>query len=143
MRLIAAALLCLSAAPAFAADNALDLSLPKSTSTSTWSQPYDGSMARVADTSPIIARSGCPTAADGSPSALTGSVTTGFGYSSRMGSGSFSAARLNYCKSYTDDDGDQGTFNLQVQVGTRDGFDDWRRGHGRGAPPPRGGRGGF
>ena len=30
MRLIAAVLLCLSAAPAFAADNALDLSLPKS-----------------------------------------------------------------------------------------------------------------
>ena len=141
MRLIAAVLLCLSAAPAFAADNALDLSLPKSGSP--WGQPYDGSMARVADGSATATRDGCPTAADGSPSALTGSVTTGFVYSSRMGSGSFSAARLNYCKSYTADDGDQGTFNLQVQVGTRDGFDDWRRGHGRGAPPPRGGRGGF
>ena len=142
MRLIAAALLCLSAAPAFAADNALDLSLPKSTSTSTWSQPYDGSMARVADTSPIIARSGCPTAADGSQSALTGSVTTGFGYSSRFGSGTFSAARLNYCKSYSNDDGDQGSFNVQLQVGTQDGFD--RGGFGRGAPPPpHGGRGGF
>lgn len=142
MRTIAAVLFCLSAAPAFAADNALDLSLPKSTSTSTWSQPYDGSMARVADTSPIIARSGCPTVADGSQSALTGSVTTGFGYSSRFGSGTFSAARLNYCKSYSNDDGDQGSFNVQLQVGTQDGFD--RGGFGRGAShPPRGGRGGF
>lgn len=140
MRTIVAVLLCLSAAPAFAADNALDLSLPKSNSP--WGQPYDGSMARVADEAAIVARSGCPTAADGSQSALTGSVTTGFGYSSRLGSGSFSSARLNYCKSYADDGGDQGTFNLQLQVGTRDGSDDGRRSRGT-PPPPRGGRGGF
>ena len=141
MRLLAVALFGLSAAPAFAAGSAaaLDLSLPQSS----WQQPYDGSMARVTPDTATMRRSACPAAADGSDSALTGSVTAGMGYSTRMGSSNYTAANVNYCKSYITNSGNEGAININVQVGRSDGdmymADPMMRGPGpRHAGPARG-----
>ena len=52
---------------------------------------------------------------------VTGSFTTGVGYSKRYGNSNFNAATVNLCKSYTDDDGDTRMFNLNINVGRSDG----------------------
>ena len=71
---------------------------------------------------------------------MTGSVTTGIGYSSRGGNSNFNAANLNFCKGFADDDGDVHTLNVNIDVQKYDG-PGYIGGYGRdGAwdvPPPR------
>lgn len=122
------AILCLAIAPAFAADDAasLDLSLPQAASSyrndppGTWYGDTSGVPATAANT-PTIVRRACPTAADGSPADLTGSVRAGVGYSSHGGNSNWQGASLNYCKSYADEDGDEHTVNMQLHVDQYDG----------------------
>ena len=135
-------LFLLPVSPAFADDaaQALDLSLPQSSlyakdPPGTWYGDTSGVPASVADGS----ASRCPTAPDGTPTDVTGSFTTGMGYSSRMGSSTYNAVDLNYCKSRIDDDGNESTFNVQLHVDQVDG--DARRVRGMGPmTPPRGRR---
>jgi hypothetical protein len=78
----------------------------------------------------------CPTAPDGSERSMTGSFTTGIGYSSRGGNSNFNAANLNFCKGYADDDGNVRTLNLNINVEKYDGpggyYGDYYGGYGRG-----------
>ena len=64
---------------------------------------------------------GCPTAPDGSARAVTGSVTTGIGHSSRGGTSHYNAADLNLCTERVTASGDVGTTNLHLSVGRFDG----------------------
>ena len=107
---------------------ALDLGLPQSPPA--WSQysgdppgTYYGDTSGVpvaqADGTPLP-RSACPTAPDGSETDLTGDVTVGMGHS-RLGTSRYGAVGLNYCKSYTDADGDARTINVRIDVGESDG----------------------
>lgn len=122
------AVLCLAAVPAFAADDAasLDLSLPQAASSygsdppGTWYGDTSGVPATRA-AAPALVRRACPTAADGSPTDLTGNVRAGVGYSSHGGNSNWQGASLNYCKSYADEDGDEHTFNMQLHVDQYDG----------------------
>ena len=146
--------LCLAAAPAFASDaDALDLSLPDEPASiyrqdppGTWYGDTSGvPVAAAGESAPR--RQACPTTPDGEESAITGSVTTGMGYSSRMGSSTFGAASVNYCKSYATEDGGERTINVQVNVGGYDGpgyyYEPGLRGPGPGfGPGPAGSRGG-
>lgn len=61
---------------------------------------------------------------------VTGSVTTGIGYSMGHGRSTYNAANLNLCKSYIDDDGDTRTFNFNINVDRYDGPGHYGRGYG-------------
>jgi len=52
---------------------------------------------------------------------VTGSFTTGVGYSKGYGRSTFNAATVNLCKSYNNDEGKTRTFNLNINVGRSDG----------------------
>ncbi len=124
-----AALLCLAALPASAADDAasLDLSLPqaaayRSDPPGTWYGDTSGVPAGHAD-APVRIRRACPTAPDGSATDLTGNVRAGVGYSSHGGNSNWQGASLNYCKTYADSDGDEHTVNMQLHVDQYDGPD--------------------
>ncbi|MFT3762138.1 MAG: hypothetical protein QM761_05900 [Pseudoxanthomonas sp.] len=123
-----------------ASAEALDLSLPKSSTIygndppGTWYGDTSGVPAATAET-PRKA-SACPTAANGEPSEITGSVAAGVGYSSRGGNSNYQAARVNYCKEYATDDGDTRAVNVSISVGQFDGPDGR---YYRAAPPPMGG----
>ncbi|GAB3509610.1 hypothetical protein MNQ95_08970 [Pseudoxanthomonas daejeonensis] len=148
MRLIAAVLACLCAtasAAAFADElEALDLVLPKapvstfnSDPPGTWYGDRSGVPAAAASTTTRTrARWGCPTSPDGGERAVTGSFTTGVGYSSDLGSSTYNGANLGYCKTYVDDDGGERTINLQMHVDRYDG-PDMRQGPYRGSRGPR------
>ena len=64
---------------------------------------------------------GCPTAPDGSQRAMTGSVTTGIGYSSRGGNSHWNAADIHFCKERVSDAGNLNTVQLNLRVGQFDG----------------------
>lgn len=137
MRLIAAvvACLCATAIPAAVADEleALDLVLPKAPASTytgdppgTWYGDRSGVPAAAATAttaSRVRPRWGCPTSPDGQERAVTGSFTTGVGYSSGLGSSTYNGANLGYCKTYVDDDGDERTLNLQMHMDRYDGPD--------------------
>lgn len=74
-------------------------------------------------------RSFCPPAADGSERDVTGSITTGVGYSSHGGSSTLAAADVNYCKETVDDDGNQRFIRINVDLERYDG-----PGYGAGYP---------
>ena len=129
MRLLAVPLACaclLAAAPAWSSDAAsLDLSLPQASM-----YRADPPGAYYGDTSGVPASRGeatlprlsrCPTAPDGQAQAVTGSVSTGIGYSSGAGNSHWNAASLNYCKDYATDGGNARTINVQLDVGQYDG----------------------
>ena len=80
----------------------------------------------------------CPTAADGSQRAITGSATVGMGWSSRGGTSQYRGLDLNYCKDMADGDGDGPLFNASVHVDQveADGFDGASRRAGSGGYPP-------
>lgn len=122
--------LLLAAAPALAGDAPkLDLGLPQQPmfsgdSTSPYQDDPPGTY--YGDTSGDPAPSArvepaCPTAPDGSERALTGSVTTGVGWSSRGGNSNYNAANLNFCKGFTDDDGNVRTMNFNLDIERYDG----------------------
>jgi hypothetical protein len=117
------------AGSAIAADDpaGLDLALPQASTyrndpPGTWYGDTSGVPPRAAVSgSEVRARVACPTAPDGQPRDLTGSVSAGMGYSSQWGNSNFQAADLNYCKQYFNDNGDARTINVQMHMGTYDG----------------------
>jgi hypothetical protein len=121
-------LTCAMPVRAAGADDGLDLSLPPA---STYRNDPPGAF--YGDTSGVpaavatatdgarLVRPACPTTPDGQPSDLTGSVSAGVGYSSRLGNSNFQAATLTWCKSYGGDVGNQGRVNVQLNIGTYDG----------------------
>lgn len=127
MRLIAAPVLCLCLAtlPALAAEpDALDLSLPQASAfrndpPGTFYGDTSGVPASAATT--LFRRNLCPTSPDGEETKVTGSVSTGMGYSSNLGSSTFGGASLNYCNTYTNDNGDERTINMRLDMNTFDG----------------------
>ena len=95
MRLTAAIFACLCALPAVAAEDlsTLDLSLPQASPyrndpPGTWYGDRSGVPATAAPANPAR-RPACPTGPDGEARAVTGSVSTGVGYSSRLGSSTY------------------------------------------------------
>lgn len=68
---------------------------------------------------------GCPTAPDGNERAVTGSVTTGIGHSSRGGTSHYNAADINLCTERVNASGDFSTTNLHLSVGRSDGPGYW------------------
>ncbi|WP_372016390.1 hypothetical protein [Pseudoxanthomonas sp. 10H] len=130
MRLIAALFACLCAAPAVADELAeLDLALPQAASPyrndppGTWYGDRSGVPAPAPAAPARVARPACPTGPDGQERAVTGSFTTGVGYSSQLGSSTYNGAGLGYCNSWRDADGDERTLNLQMHVDRYDGPD--------------------
>ena len=79
-----------------------------------------GDKSLPAEESATTQHSACPTAVDGSARPVTGSMTTGFGWSSQ-GTSRYNAASVNYCKEHVDEDGNSRLFNLQLNVGQYDG----------------------
>ncbi|WP_052772782.1 hypothetical protein [Luteimonas sp. FCS-9] len=67
----------------------------------------------------LVRRGGCPTAPDGQERAVTGSVSTGIGHSSRGGTSHWNAADLNLCRERDGEAG--GTMNLNLRVARYDG----------------------
>ena len=80
------------------------------TATPAWRQRHDDTLVR---------RGGCPTAPDGQERAITGSVSTGIGHSSRGGTSHWNAADLNLCREREGEAG--GTVNLNLRVARSDG----------------------
>lgn len=128
------------AMPAVAAGDstALDLNLPEQpmfTAASPHQDDPPGTYYGDTATNPAsVARpeQGCPIAADGSDRSVTGSVTSGVGYSSHGGSSTFNAANLNFCKGFADDQGNVRTLNVNVDLQEYDGpGNDRGRGHSR------------
>ena len=129
MRLTAAIFACLCALPAVAAEDlsTLDLSLPQASPyrndpPGTWYGDRSGVPATAAPANPVR-RPACPTGPDGEARAVTGSVSTGVGYSSRLGSSTYNGAGLGYCKSWIDADGDERTIQMQMHMDRYDGPD--------------------
>ncbi|MCD9027149.1 hypothetical protein LDO26_02830 [Luteimonas sp. BDR2-5] len=127
--LLLPALLC--ALPALAEDPpAVDLSLPSQPMFSGAGAFGDGEYTgprHVAPASRAVARDGalvrggCPTSPDGSEATVTGSVSTGIGYSSRGGNSNWNAAEINLCREGVGDSGNVNTANLNIRVGRYDG----------------------
>ena len=133
MRITPLLLTCLLASPvsAYAAGNdRVDLTLP--------SQPmFTGEAAfgggdytgprtdtpeyRRAHRDDLARRGGCPTGPDGSERTVTGSVTTGVGYSSRGGNANWNEADISICKDTVSDAGHLNTMQLNLRVGRYDG----------------------
>jgi hypothetical protein len=86
----------------------------------------------------LVRRGGCPTGPDGSERTVTGSVTTGIGYSSRGGNSNFNAADISLCKETVSDAGNINTMQLNLRVAQFDGPGYYGRGFG-----PYGGYGGY
>lgn len=130
MRLAPALLLptLLYALPALAADPAqVDLSLPSQPMFSGAGAFGDGEYTGPRRAAPAasgapgraIVRGGCPTSPDGSEATVTGSVSTGIGYSSRGGNSNWNAAEINLCRE--DAGGSGNVANLNIRVGRYDG----------------------
>jgi hypothetical protein len=123
-----ALLVAFTVSPAWAQSEAekLDLSLPREAATYTADPPgtYYGDksgppLATLADESerdPCVVMHN-----DRDGDGVTGSFTTGVGYSKGYGSSTFNAATINLCKSYNNDDGNTRMFNLNINVGRSDG----------------------
>lgn len=119
-------LLLAAAMPAAHAAEPLDLTLPRESAFArtyrnappgTW---YGDKSLPAADGA-SVRTSACPKAADGSDRPVTGSVTTGFGYTSGYGSSRYNGADVNYCKEHVGEDGDSSVFNVQIHVDKYDG----------------------
>jgi len=115
----------LPAAHAAGTGAALDTKLPEEP---LFASPYRhdppgtwyGDKSLPTDENATAQHSACPTAVDGSARPVTGSMTTGFGWSSQ-GTSHYNAATVNYCKEHVDEDGDSNVFNLQLNVSQFDG----------------------
>lgn len=124
--LSAALLVLLSTAPALAQSTAeaLDLSLPASATRAkdppgTWYG--DRQPARVKDTASPAPVDPCVYYGDDDGDGVSGSVTTGIGYSKGHGRSTYNAANLNLCKTTYDDEGKPRTFNFNINVDRYDG----------------------
>lgn len=81
---------------------------------------------------------GTPVDQDDGKAAVSGSFSTGIGYTKGYGNSHWNAANINLCKAYTTDEGNSGAFNLNIGVGQYDGpgFHGYRRLPGDVGPPP-------
>jgi hypothetical protein len=123
-----ALLVAVAASPAWAQSEAekLDLTLPREAVSYTADPPgtYYGDksgppLATVADDG---ARDPCVVMHnDRDGDGVTGSFTTGIGYSKGYGRSTYNAATINLCKSYNNDDGKTRMFNLNIHVDRADG----------------------
>ncbi|WP_101927500.1 MULTISPECIES: hypothetical protein [Luteimonas] len=124
--------LLLAALPASADDRDLDLRLPDapmfSGAGAFGEGTYTGPRTETreyrdahADGARFAGRGGCPTSPDGEDATVTGSVTTGIGYSSRGGNSNWNAADINLCKESVSASGNVNTANLNIRVGRYDG----------------------
>lgn len=119
--------LLFAAVPAFAQDaNALDLKLPQGRlytqdPPGTWYGDTSGRPALSLDTP--VARNACgtPLDQDDGKAKVSGTLTTGIGYTEGRGNSHWNAASVNLCKSYTTDEGNTGAFNLNIGIGQYDG----------------------
>ncbi len=128
MKTLPVALLALmTAVPAFAQSTAesLDLSLPQSAA---YAKDPPGTW--YGDTQPARPKKSAAPAAPVDPcvyygdddgDGVSGSVTTGIGYSKGHGRSTYNAANLNLCKTTYDDEGKPRTFNLNINVDRYDG----------------------
>lgn len=128
MKTLPVALLALmTAVPAFAQSTAeaLDLSLPRS---ATYAKDPPGTW--YGDTQPARPKKGvvaatpidpCVYYGDDDGDGVSGSVTTGIGYSKGHGRSTYNAANLNLCKTTYDDEGKPRTFNFNLNVDRYDG----------------------
>ncbi len=142
MRPFLISILLLAAAPAMATEqaspastapsaaqslDALDLRVPQSYGNSAPGTWYgDHSLARPqaqidAEAAEQVQTSACPTSPDGKPNPVTGSVTAGIGSASHYGTSTFTAADLNLCKDYIDDNGNHHLMNINIDVGQFNG----------------------
>jgi len=127
MKTLPAILLALLAtAPALAQSSAeaLDLSLPASATHAkdppgTWYG--DRQPARVKDAAPPVPVDPCVYYGDDDGDGVSGSVTTGIGYSKGHGRSTYNAVNLNLCKTTYDDEGKPRTFNFNINVDRYDG----------------------
>lgn len=123
-----ALLVAVIASPAWAQSEAekLDLTLPREAASYTVDPPGtyygDKSGPPVATAASNVERDPCVVVHDDRDGdGVTGSFTTGVGYSKGHGRSTFNAATVNLCKSYNDDDGNNRMFNLNINVGRSDG----------------------
>ena len=108
-----------------AASSALDLGLPQSAigrndPPGTWYGDTSGTSGKANNL--VRASRACPTSPDGEQNPVTGSVTTGMGHS-RFGTSTFAATDINYCKEYSDREGNPRTLNINIGVNRFDGLD--------------------
>jgi len=122
-----ALLVLLIARPAWAQSDAeaLDLSLPPSAAYAkdppgTWYGDTRPARPRK-DATPAAAVDPCVYYGDDDGDGVSGSVTTGIGYSKGHGRSTYNAANLNLCKTTYDDEGKPRTFNLNINVDRYDG----------------------
>jgi hypothetical protein len=122
-----ALLALLTTAPALAQQTAeaLDLSVPRE---ATYAKDPPGTW--YGDTQPARPKNSATPAAPADPcvyygdddgDGVSGSVTTGIGYSKGHGRSTYNAANLNLCKTTYDDEGKPRTFNLNINVDRYDG----------------------
>jgi hypothetical protein len=124
-----ALLVALTASPAWAQSEAgkLDLTLPREAVPYTADPPgtyYGDKSGPPLATTAADEVEGDPCVVihdDRDGDGVTGSFTTGVGYSKGYGRSTFNAATINLCKSYNNDDGDTRMFNLNINVGRSDG----------------------
>jgi len=121
-----ALLALLTTGPALAQPTAeaLDLSVPREATYAkdppgTWygdTQPARPK--KAASTTPVDP---CVYYGDDDGDGVSGSVTTGIGYSKGHGRSTYNAANLNLCKTTYNDEGKPRTFNLDINVSRSDG----------------------
>ena len=80
----------------------------------------------------------CPTAPDGTPRSVTGSFTTGIGWSSRGGNSHYNGTSVNYCKDGYDDEGNSRSVEMSIHLQQYDGpgHSGYYGGGSSGGPPP-------
>ena len=124
-------LACLSSAPALADESgtagdstALDLSLPATRLAAVHVTPgarYEDFPRQEVASAPDASL--CPVSPSGESREVTGSVTTGMGYSSRGDNSTFNATTINWCKESVDEDGDASVINVNISLDQYDGSD--------------------
>ncbi|KAF1723523.1 hypothetical protein CSC76_15025 [Pseudoxanthomonas mexicana] len=142
-----ALLALLTATPALAQSNAeaLDLALPSArayanAAPGTWYG--DRQQAKPKGPRAEVPVDPCAWYGDDDGDGVSGSITTGIGYSKGYGRSTYNAANLNLCKTTYNDEGKPRTFNLDIHVGRSDGPGfNYGPGHGpgpmmRAAPRP-------
>ena len=121
-----ALLALLTATPAWAQSNAeaLDLALPNASAYAndapgTWYG--DRQVAKSKDQREEAPIDPCAWYGDDDGDGVTGSITTGIGYSKGYGRSTYNAANLNLCRTTYNDEGKPRTFNLDINVSRSDG----------------------
>lgn len=126
MKTLPFALLALMTAPAWAQQSAeaLDLALPNASAYAndapgTWYG--DRQVATPKGRQAAAPIDPCAWYGDDDGDGVSGSITSGIGYSKGHGRSTYNAANLNLCKTTYNDEGKPRTFNLDINVSRSDG----------------------